>query len=521
MVRVLYLLILIASIIVSSTQTVYSNKESTKDQAAENYSVAKLELLSRDARWEDLLDGARIAAEQDFGNPGILAYRIRGLRMMGETREATTLVSNLIKQFPNNPNLLLEQAWLKALHGNWQGALDDAQRAQEFQSTSTEIFMVKGIAYRELKKWDQVLKTFTTAISQQPENPLNFLNRGRAYIELKKWDKGMVDLKQAAKLDPNCSEIFFCIGRAYTGMSKPSKALAAFNMAVKLQPLSSKTYMARGEVMGQLGKWQEAANDSYTAHVLWSRDLRVYLTACRAAIALGDWAALAAYAENGLSEHSNNSDLLSFSGRAYREKGEFTKAITAYDHALQLAPGNWQILLERATTQFMAGNYNQASQDCTAALRLRPSALAYSMRAFSRLKRGKLDDAYDDCTNAITLQPETVTALLVRANIYLEWKKIPKALADSRQALKLDSSQAWTNITLGKALYASGQHEKALAYFNQGITIVPNDVHSYLFRGKCYAALGNNKMARVDLNKVITLDSTLREEAEKTLTTLN
>ncbi|HHO76002.1 MAG TPA: tetratricopeptide repeat protein, partial [Deltaproteobacteria bacterium] len=298
-------------------------------------------------------------------------------------------------------------------------------------------------------------------------------------------------------------------------------AVGDFTRAISLKPEATSPYTARAEVMARSGNWEAAARDAYTAIILGSRKPGPYLTACQASIALGDFEALAEYAENGIRTAPELPDFHRFAGRAYRENGDLTNALAAYDQALKIAPGDAATLLDRALTAIMLRLYDRAEQDCSAVLKNVTSGPAYALRGFTRMKMGSLDRAMEDSTNALTLEPREVMALLTRANIHLLRNRVSDALADSRKALRIDPAQPWAYITYGSALSMAGKKEEGLKILDQAVAMVPDDGEAYLARGRCLAALGRLSDAAKDFEKAASVDASLAESAKTELDRLS
>jgi len=477
----------------------------------------ELSALANEARWLELLAAATDASHRNPDKVFPIICKLKSLRMLGDTDAGLAQADQALLRFPGDPYLLLERAWIQTFKAAWPKALADAQAASEGKPELSEALIVQGIAYREMRDWDHALAVFTRAAELRPQDPVPPLNRARAYVEKGLWDEAFAPANRAISLSPDAPEAYVLRARAFAGNGKLVEAARDLNHAIRLNPRMSAPYVERADVLARSSQWEAAAKDAYTAIVLGSRDQKAYLTACEASVALGDWNALSGYAEGGMLVAPDNVMFPHFAAKAYSERGELTKALAVYDQALQRAPRDANLLLERATTSVMLRRYPQAVDDCTAALALKPSASAYALRGFARFKTGNRDAAFEDCTNALTLEPKTATAMLVRATINLERGKAAEALAESAQALKLDPAQAWSYVTYGSALLASGRTDEALKVLDQAVALAPKDAQARLARGRCLAVLGRNAEARADIEKAASLDGDLRPDARAEL----
>ena len=479
-----------------------------------------LAALAKESRWLELLAAATDASNKNAADVHPVIYKLKAMRMLGDTDAALAQADQALVRFPAEPGLLLERAWIQVFKGNWTRAVDDAGRAIAAKPELSEALIVQGIAYREMRDWDNALRVFTKAANLSPQDPIPPLNRGRAYIEKGMRLEAVSALSRSITLAPDAPEAYVFRGRAYAGEGKLIEAVRDFNRAIKLKPDLSAAYVSRGDVLARSGKWEAAAKDAYTAISLGAQDAQPYLTACQASVALGDWEALSGYAAAGHAIAPGNVDFLRYAGRAHRELGEFAKALVAYDQAVRIAPRDANLLLDRATANMMLRRYDKAADDCGASLALKSSAMTYAMRAFARFKMGKLEASYEDATNALTLDPKAATAMLVRANIHLARGRSSEALTESRQALRIDPSLAWAYVTYGSALLNCGKKEDAVQVLDQALSLAPEDGEAHLARGRTLAGLGRMSEARKELEKAAGLDETLAQNARDELAKL-
>ena len=480
-----------------------------------------LAVLADHCRWLELLAAASDAASHNVSDPVPVLFKLRAMRMLGETDAALKQADEAVARYPDNAHIILERAWIHAFSGSWPLALSDARRAQEIDPKLAEALIVQGIAYRELLDWDNTISTYTKVLHIGPDDTAALLNRGRAFVEKAMWQEARSDLDRCIALSNDNAEAYYHRGRANAGSGRLADAVGKFTRAISLKPEATSPYTARAEVMARSGNWETAARDAYTAIVLGSRKPGPYLTACQASIALGDFEALAEYAESGIRTAPELPDFHRFAGRAYRENGDLTKALGAYDQALKIVPGDAGTLLGRALTAILLRRYDKAEADCSAVLNTVTSGTAYALRGFARMKTGSLERALEDSTNALTLEPKEVMALLTRANIQLLRNRGSDALRDSRKALKIDPAQPWAYITYGSALTMAGKNEEGLKMLDQAVEMVPDDGEAYLARGRCLAALGRKSDAEKDFEKAAGIDAWFADAVKAEMERLN
>lgn len=145
-----------------------------------------------------------------------------------------------------------------------------------------------------------------------------------------------------------------------------------------------------------------------------------------AAVRLGDLADAP-----GAGGASDRAVLLGQAGNAWLLAGSPANARTAFDAALELAPEDADLLIDRARAHAAAQAFEAAAADLDAALALRPqSTTALVLRAGARRAAGRLEPALADADRALALSPDLADALVERGAIRLALGDEPGARAD-------------------------------------------------------------------------------------------
>lgn len=116
--------------------------------------------------------------------------------------------------------------------------------------------------------------------------------------------------------------------------------------------------------------------------------------------------------------NSLRAEVLDQAGQAWLLSGDATRAYNDAGAAVALAPGDPDLLIDRAEAAGQAGWYDKAVADLDAVLKADPrrlEALIYRATAYRNLKR--LDLALADADSAVRLAPDSAQAVLERGNI--------------------------------------------------------------------------------------------------------
>jgi tetratricopeptide (TPR) repeat protein len=105
--------------------------------------------------------------------------------------------------------------------------------------------------------------------------------------------------------------------------------------------------------------------------------------------------------------------------------------------------------------------------------------------------------------------PDLAIAYSNRGKAYYAKGELDQALADCNKAIELDPKLAAAYSTRGKAYYGKDEVDRALADYNKAIELDPKLAVAYNNRGLVYGDKGEVDRALADYNKAIELDPTL------------
>ena len=109
---------------------------------------------------------------------------------------------------------------------------------------------------------------------------------------------------------------------------------------------------------------------------------------------------------------------LSQAGNAWLQIGAAEAAAVSFSEALRLAPGENDLLLDRATAYMLIDKWDEAMSDLNTAIANSPGdAIAHQMRAEIHLNKDALDLAMKDVETSMAADPKNIDTLLVRGRV--------------------------------------------------------------------------------------------------------
>jgi len=195
-------------------------------------------------------------------------------------------------------------------------------------------------------------------------------------------------------------------------------------------------------------------------------------------------------------------------GIAYGEKGLYDNAISDYNKAIEIDPGNANAYFERGIVYGKKDLCDNAISDYNKAIEINPRyANAYVARGHFYIPEGLYDNAISDYNKAIEINPRYADAYLVRGIAYGVLKGLyDNAISDFNKAIEIDPGHAFAYFMRGHNYALKGLYDNAISDFNKAIEINPRYTDAYLKRELAYDAKGLYDNTISDFNKVIEID---------------
>ncbi|MCL7454883.1 MAG: tetratricopeptide repeat protein [Anaerolineae bacterium] len=206
-------------------------------------------------------------------------------------------------------------------------------------------------------------------------------------------------------------------------------------------------------------------------------------------------------------ESQQRTDELLRLGAACYYLGQYERAISHYNKAVDLAPNDPQLLINRAVVNHALGRTQPAIRDLDQALSLNGNPWAFLYRGLIRHQQGDLKRALEDLSRTIRLDAESAEAYYRRGLVHAELGEYDLAFEDQNRALALEPEHAGGLTARGVARAALGEASLALEDLNQGCVLAPDSHQAFFHRGCVRQWLGMYQEALADFGRVIELGS--------------
>jgi tetratricopeptide (TPR) repeat protein len=233
----------------------------------------------------------------------------------------------LKKEFQETRDGLSAVEWFDKAVALWDGKkqkFPDSKKAIEYLSQAIRLdpndalaYINRGIAYRNLKQYQQAINDYDQATRLDPSDADAYYNRGITYSHLKQYQHAIKDYDQAIQFDPGNAKAYNNRGVAYKDLKQYQQAINDYDQAIRLDPGEASAYYNRGIAYGRyLMQYQQAISDFTQAIRLAPGDAEAYNNRGIAYLASG-------FTEKGCQDLQNACSLGACGGLNFaRQKGE-------------------------------------------------------------------------------------------------------------------------------------------------------------------------------------------------------
>jgi len=150
----------------------------------------------------------------------------------------------------------------------YQEMIDLLNRTILEESTTPELYFLRGIAWTQLQRYDEAIDDLTRAVDLRPDFFRAWQNRGLAWSFKRNYNKAISDLNRAIELRPSHASTYRHLGNAFLQTKDYDQAIGAFNKAIELDPEAYDHYHNRGSAWRKKGEYQKAIADYNSAIAL-------------------------------------------------------------------------------------------------------------------------------------------------------------------------------------------------------------------------------------------------------------
>ena len=208
----------------------------------------------------------------------------------------------------------------------------------------------------------------------------------------------------------------------------------------------------------------------------------------------------------GIHVSDHNAEEWCLNADNFLKKGDFTKALNAYNYAVKADPSLTKAYFGKARVLTQQGELTSAIQSYEMVLMSDPDSIsALRNLGWLHMRQRQYLQALKHYDRAINLSPDNVQLIFTRANAYYKLTDYTSALTGYDEVIRRDSSFIEAYLNRGMTHAVLREYRRAIADFNQVITLDPKNGIAYHRRGRAYAKLQQFALAEKDFTYALEL----------------
>ncbi len=310
-----------------------------------------------------------------------------------DTVEKRRLRERIIKLSPASEYGLFSRAYLFYLAEDNTTAIELYSQAINKNSIFWQAYFNRGVAYDDLKKYDEAISDYSKSISINPNFAKNYNRRGYDYYFKEKYDEAISDFTKAIIINPNDDYAYYFRGLSFYSKKKYNEAVSDLTKAISIDPTEVNAYYFRGKAFFELKKDNEAISDFTKSITMNPNDEAAYYYRGNVYDILNRY-------DEAISDYTKAISINPNYAQYYIS--DFTKSIT-------MNPNDEAAYYYRGNVYYILNRYDEAIYDYTKAISINPNYAQYYISrgdAFNSIN--KYDEANSDYSKANTLNPNII-----------------------------------------------------------------------------------------------------------------
>ncbi|HPN64463.1 MAG TPA: tetratricopeptide repeat protein [Candidatus Goldiibacteriota bacterium] len=376
--------------------------------------------------------------------------------------------------------------------GEYQESLKLLSRALELNPEHLLARNLMGVIYKNTGEYDKAEEVFKKALEKYPNYAEIRNNLGETLYKKGFYEEAEAELKKAVQINKEYALAYYNLSFVYGELSKDEEAQMCYNRAVELNPSfvqSNKTLVIEhfDEKSQKREKFVESMNED--------RKEEAYYNLARVNKMKGYTDDAIREIKKAISHNGANPAYYNFFGELLIKKHLLSDAIEVFKQTLKIDPEMADAKVNIAVAYREMGDYKKALAVLDAVEEENPEFRRIELeRAVVFIKQDLLDDAVKKLKAHLEKEPYDTEGRYYLGTCYYRLKRYDEAVTEFRSALELQPHymrRPEINLYLGLVLTDKGRNEEAVIEYQKVISMQPNNAVAYNSMGVSYKNMGD------------------------------
>ena len=377
-----------------------------------------------------------------------------------------------------------ERAYAQYLHGMLAAQNGRAEEGLMYLERAAAIEEIEGVHSARAKillrlgRPGEAVVSLRKAVESNPGDQNLRLTFARLLVDVKQYEEARVEFEKLHRASPQDPELLYTLGLLSLESQRLDDAEKYMMMLVRLNEREGEAQYYLGRIYENRKLYEDAIDWYSRVHVgEYSFDARLRIAGMLGTLGRTDEAV--EHLDAMLKGSQSNGSLV----RIYIAKGEllrgarrYQQAMDIYNTALDIVPGNSDLLYARALVAEKLGRIDQLEADIQTILKTEPdNAHALNALGFTLADQtDRYEEAYGYLERAIEIMPDDPAIIDSWGWIHYRLGKYEEAIRLLRKALsRLDDAEI--SAHLGEVLWVSGDREEAREVWQRALQKSPDD----------------------------------------------
>ncbi len=458
----------------------------------------------------EILQGSKDALIYEIVGRAYIASRDRSnvALFMKNMNKAEEYINEAFRISPNNTRVLITKAWLTALAGNIDEALEWLDKADSIISDQRENLAVRGELLIRQDKIDQAQETYDRLVKKFPQYPQYKLELGFTYLLNRNYAKSREWVEPVAKQYPNQIRPKYLLANISLMEKKYEVAKQLSDAVLVVTPDDLKTVIINGASSYFLGDY-ENAHQKLNFYYDRTGSLSALKLLVATKLKLGDDQTAEKLLQDAgqTAEDQTDAELLNLVAIASAKVGKVDVALSAYKQLSEQQPDTTSYQSNMGLIQISQGNYEEGFANLEKSLKDNANETETGQNLYILTTKALQTQQYDRAAGYIEQYKKTAS------DSYKPWvmSAVLQNILKNNDAARQDFDKAMEvapDVAEVRARYAifekfQGNQDKAMDLAGQALKLDPGNI------GAGKLVLGEYIRQR-EFNKVrITIDNAI------------
>ncbi len=364
---------------------------------------------------------------------------------------------------------------------NWERVVRECKAALKADPDYEEALHLLGVAYLNLKKFDEAIKAFEKALKVAPDRSSTRVLLASAYMKVRRYDKAVAQYKEAVKRRARDPRLHAQLAEAHLKRGEFKSALKELCKAKELAPKDPDIRAKLASLYVRLGKLDDAKREFRVALRYNPKHVEAQCGLAEVMLRQGRPKEALSLLREVTKEHPHLARAHFLIAQAHDKLGRTDEAIEAYKRTVGLEPKNVEARMALARALSRRGKHEEAAKQLRQLLKVLPNHVqAQRELALEEARAGNIEVALKMARRALSKSP---SAGWERTLGLIHWldKKPKLAKLHLERALRMGPAPWEWRAELAAVRLELGEVDKALSLLKKATTKAPSSplVHRY------------------------------------------